>query len=315
MSTTPDDIVIDLDEIDRALAAEKAAKANKGKNPAPKDNIEVAAAEAAPKPEEKPILKPEEGIDKLKQQLAEERSAREEAEARLREASESEVRARTDSLDTQIHLVTTAIEKFEQQKQVLKANYAQALADQDYNAAADIQASMAENAADLVNLKQGKVALEKQPKPQPRAQPDIVEQFVQNMTPRSASWVRAHPDFVRDARKNAKMIAAHNFIKDDVKVDSDEYFSKIEEMLGLQATPDPETPTPEEIDPMAETAKPVRKAAPAAAPVTRSGNGAGKRTNTVTLTAEEREMARMNEQTDEEYARNKVALQKEGRLN
>lgn len=306
MSATLDDIHIDLDAIDADIAAEKAKKdAPKG------EPIEIVKAEETPKATEKQVLKPEDGLAKLQAQLAEERAGREAAEARAREASEAEVRARTENQDSQLHLVTTAIEKFEQQNEVLKANYAQALADQDFKAAADIQMSMSENAANLVSLRQGADAIKKAPKPQLRVQPDIVDAFVQNMTPQSAAWVRAHPEFVRDPRKNAKMIAAHNFIKDDVKVDSDEYFSKIEEMLGLQKTIE----KTDEVDPMADAAKPVRKAAPAAAPVTRSGNGAGKRPNQVTLTADERQAARDSDMTDEEYARNKIALQREGRLN
>src|SRR5208283_1060602 len=146
MSVTNDDIVIDLDEIDRNLA-EKAAK---GKQ---KPAAEVAAPEPEPKREEKPVLQPEEGLEKLRQQLAEEKSARESAEAQLRESSEAEFRARAETQDSQLHLVSTAIEKVEQQNEILKGNYAQALADQDFKAAADIQMSMSENAANLVSLK------------------------------------------------------------------------------------------------------------------------------------------------------------------
>jgi hypothetical protein len=305
MSATLDDIKIDLDEIDRALA-------DKGKKGAPKDDPEVVHAEAAPKIEEKTVLEPDEGVAKLKKQLDDERLRADTAESRAREAAESEVRARVEVQDNQLHLLTTAIEQKEQEREILKANYAQALTDQDFKAAADIQLEMSDNSANLLQLKQGKTALERQPKPQLRVQPDIVDQFVQSMTPRSASWVKSHPEFVRDPKKNAKMIAAHNFIKDDVQVDSDEYFSKIEEMLGIKAI---EIPNTEEIDPMADAAKPTRKPAPPAAPVTRSGNGAGVRPNVVTLTADQREAARNSGLTDEEYARNLIALRKEGRLN
>jgi hypothetical protein len=309
MNAISDEITIDLDDLDKNI---------EDKDKKDKSKVEKEVAEAAPAPETpaKEIVQPEDGLEKLKQQLAAEKSAREEAEARLRESSEAEVRARAESQDSQLHLVKTAIEKIEQQNEVLKGNYAKALADQDYTEAATIQLSMSENSANLVSLRQGKAALEKQPKPQMRAPVDIVEQFVERMTPRSASWVRAHPDYVRDPKKNAKMIAAHNFIKDDVTVDSDEYFSRIEEMLGLktEAKAPPESKI-EELDPMADTAKPVRKAAPPAAPVTRSGTTNGKRANTVTLTSDEREAARDSGLSDEEYARNKIALQKEGRLN
>jgi len=58
MSTNADDIVIDLDELDKNLA-------DNGKKPPPKAPPEVTAAEPEPKPDDKPVLKPDEGIEKL----------------------------------------------------------------------------------------------------------------------------------------------------------------------------------------------------------------------------------------------------------
>jgi len=294
MSATTDDVQVDLDEVERKLAEEKMDSG------------------AAVEPAERQILEPEDGIEAVKKQLEDERNARIEAERLYQEAAQSEVAARTDSQQNQLHLMTNAIEKFEQSNTMLKSNYKQALQDQDFDAAADIQMQMSENAANLLQLKQGKQALERQPKPRPRPPTDIVEQFVTNMTPASANWVRKHREYVTDAKKNAKMIAAHNFIKDEVEVDSPRYFKEIERMLGIRT----EEPLPtEEDDPMADAAKPIRRAQPAAAPVTRSGNGAGTRSNSMVLSGAEREIAQMNGMTDEEYAKNKVALKKEGRLN
>jgi phage I-like protein len=48
--------------------------------------------------------------------------------------------------------------------------------------------------------------------------------------------------------------------------------------------------------------------------VTRSGNGIGQRPNTVRLTAAEREIASDLGMSEQDYARNKLALQKEGKL-
>jgi hypothetical protein len=67
---------------------------------------------------------------------------------------------------------------------------------------------------------------------------------------------------------------------------------------------------------MNEAAKPTqRRQAPPSAPVTRSGTAPGTRPNVVRLSAQEREMAEMMQMTETEYARNKLALQKEGKLN
>jgi hypothetical protein len=70
--------------------------------------------------------------------------------------------------------------------------------------------------------------------PQRRQSADPVERFTAEMSPRSAAWIRAHPEFVTDAKKNARMLGAHNMaMADDVEVDSDEYFRRIEEGVGL----------------------------------------------------------------------------------
>jgi phage I-like protein len=57
-----------------------------------------------------------------------------------------------------------------------------------------------------------------------------------------------------------------------------------------------------------------RRSSPPAAPVSRSNNTSGTRPNVVRLTAAEREMADNMGMKPEEYAKNKLALQKEGKL-
>lgn len=62
---------------------------------------------------------------------------------------------------------------------------------------------------------------------------DPVEQFAQGMSPKSAAWIRAHPDCVTDQKKNARMLVAHNqAMVDDIAVDSEEYFRRIEEGIA-----------------------------------------------------------------------------------
>ena len=91
----------------------------------------------------------------------------------------------------------------------------------------------------------------------------------------------------------------------------------MEETLRIQ--PRAETPAPKDDDPMADAAREVkvqeRPRTPPAAPVSRSGgNGNGSRSNVVTLSAAEVEAAEACGQTPEEYARNKLALMREGKI-
>jgi hypothetical protein len=326
MSTPTEELRIDLDAVKakdepKARIERIVANADGGKDE-PATPIEVEVADEAPKPaagasktDDEVIVKPEDGIAKLQKQLDDERALRQNAERRAEESSQAEVRARTDSHENQLHLLTSAITQIKQSNDFLKAKYREARAAGDADAEFDVQTEISTNAARLIQLEAGKAQLEKAPKPTARVSVDPVEKFVSTLTPRSAAWVRANPEFVRDANKNRKMLAAHEIsIADGNVADTDEYFASIEQTLGIKkATVAPE---PKEEEVLSGAAAPTsRKPAPAAAPVSRSGNGTGSRPNAVTLSPEEVEMASLNGQTPEEYARHKIALKKLGRLN
>ena len=226
-------------------------------------------------------------------------------------ASAAEVKARTEVQTTQLDLVKNAIDRINEQKAALKAQYAAAAASGDWDAAADAQSQMADAAAQLTQLEAGRKQMEKAPKPQPIVVEDPVERLASGLSPQSAAWVRSHPEMVRDPVKNRKMIrAAEDAVDDGIAPDSPEYFAYVEKRLGLRtdATADDSA--------LSQAAAPrSQRTAPAAAPVSRSGNGAAPRSNVVTLTAEEREMASIMGMSDKEYAQNKVALKREGKLN
>jgi hypothetical protein len=242
----------------------------------------------------------EEGVDELKQRLAA-AEARAKAAEDARAKAESEAHAARGTVqETNLQLVTNAIDTLRQSSEIAKANYKAAMSAGDYDAAATYQEEMAGHAAKLLQLEQGKQALETAPPPRaPAPRPsDPVEAFAQQLSPRSADWVRKHPQFVTDPRLNQKMIAAHNMaMADGHTADSDEYFAYVENMLQVSklAAPAPRRST---------------DTAPPAAPVQRETRNS----TVVRLTPEEREMAEMMKMSPEEYAKNKLALKKEGRL-
>ena len=304
MSKEPEQIEIDLEE-----TAKKPESAE----------IEVLKAEDEPEVVTKAATKeiePEEGLEALKAQLGREKTARIEAEKREREARQTAFKAQNEVQDSNLHLVTNAIETVKQTADVLKSNYREAMSMGDYDRAAEVQQAMATNAAKLLQLEQGKQALESQPKqraPEQYRSSDPVEALASQLTPRSADWVRRNPQCVTDPRLYQKMVAAHNLaVADGYAPDTNDYFEQIESTLKLNRR---EVQEPQE-DAMAEAAKPVqRRSSPAAAPVSRSGTGTGSRPNVVRLSSAEREMASMMGMTDQEYAKNKLSLQKEGKLN
>ncbi len=339
-----EEVEIDFDAIDKLKAADKAAATDTATEPARLADPKTVSIEKPPKLVRKPADEPvtviteddepapvatatpvitvDEGIEKLKAQLAAEKAAREAAERRARDAAESEVRARTENQDTRLTLVTQAITQVKQTNDMLKAQYVEALTVQDFAKVADLQIEMASNAAKLQDLERGKIALEKAPKPTPTLPDDPVEKMAAQCTPRSAQWVRAHPEFALDPKKNRRMLAAHyDAIEDGIAPDTPEYFAAIENTLGLRAEsaptlraePTTDTALSGAAAPAAQSKS--RQIAPAAAPVSRNGTGNGSSPRSVRLSSAEREMAKNMGMSDEEYARNKLALQREGQLN
>jgi len=281
-----------------------------GEDPKPEEDIVVEKSEEKV-PDADPV---DNTLETLKSQLEEERKARLEAQRRASEAEYSAYEAKGEVQDTSLHLVSNAIDTVIQNNNILKANYRDAMAMGDFDTAADIQSEMSSNAAKLLQLEQGKQALENQPR-QPAPTPyvaDPVEALASQLSPRSADWVRRNPQYATDPRLYQKMLAAHNLaMADDIPADSDDYFAAIEDTLRIRRQDNSG-----DYDAMADAAKPTqRRSAPPAAPVSRSGGGGGSKPNRVTLTAAEREMASMMGMTPEEYGRNKLTLQKEGKLN
>jgi hypothetical protein len=265
-------------------------------------------------PEEEPEAPQEEEpayITELKRQLAEEKAARIKAEQQAHQANRETHKAKSEVEETNLQLVVNAIDTVNRDIELLSQAHTFALQSGDFDRATKIQREMSANEAKLLQLENGRQAMENAPRqPEPQMAPaDPVEAFASQLSPRSADWVRKHPEFVRDPRLNAKMIAAHNLaVADGIPTDTDDYFAAIEETLKV--TPKPvQTDTDDQY-----AAKAVRRrdAAPAAAPANRGGQSAS--SNVVRLSAAEREMAEMMGMKPEDYAKNKVALKKEGKI-
>jgi nitrate reductase alpha subunit len=263
--------------------------------------------------EGKPELSPEDGIRELKVSLERERQARVEAERRAQQQAAQAHLMTREVEDNQRQMLSSALEMVNSERVMLRSQYAEAMSQGNYAMVAEINDRMNDLAVKANVIEQGRDAMEGQQKqqkqPVQQQQPyagDPVEVFAAQLTPRSASWVREHPEFVRDQKLNRKMLAAHELaVADGISPDSDEYFDHVEGTLGVNRSADQE-----------EAPKHQRRAAPAIAPVTRASmNGDGSRPNVVRLSAEQREMASMMNMTPEEYARNMRDLKREGRMN
>ncbi len=280
------------------------------------DAQEGDAPRLEPKGEE---ISPEIGIEALRQQLEMERGARAEAEKRARMAENTASRASLEVQDSNLQLIVSAIDSVNRTNTMLKRDYAAAMQAGNFEAAAEIQSHMSINGAKLLQLENGKAALSERlknpPQQQQQAPVDPVDAIASQLSPRSAAWVRAHPECVNDKRLYMKMIGAHNIaVADGYVADTDEYFSEIERQLGYRK-PQTAVQADDDEEPTSMAAKPMaRKAPPPPAPSSRAAsNGSGGK-NTVTLNKEQREMAAIMGMTPEEYAKNMVALKKEGKM-
>jgi len=262
---------------------------------------------------------PEDGIAELKARLEEERRMRLEAEQRAHQAQQTATKATAEVQDSNLQLINSAIDKLKRESDYSKTRYRDALASGDYDTAAQIQEAMSINAAKMLQLQNGKTALEEKlknpPPPPPPVNADVVEQIASQLSPRSAAWVRANPDVVRDKSRYDDMVRAHNHAIGEGHVpDSDAYFQHIEMRLGKRK-PQPVVDDGEDVALSAASAPTQKRTAPAAAPTTRTASGTGNKQNVVRLTSEMREMAAMMGMSPEDYAKNMVALRKEGKLN
>ena len=282
------------------------------------DHIEIQIDDAdiqidgAPSPRR---VDPEQALNDLRKQLDVERARAAAAEQRANENANLAMRAQSETADTNLHLVSNAIESVKQNGEMLKANYKAAMSVGDFDAAADIQAEISTNAARLLQLEQGKSAIESAPKPEAPAPfvSDPVEAIARNMTPRSAAWIRSHPEFATDPKKLNRMIAAHNLaVSEDFVPDTDDYFAAVERTLKIGTSDSVSRSDDASADAARVTQR--RDSPPPAAPTTRQGSASGSSPTVVRLSAAEREIAGMMGMTEKDYALNKIALQKEGKL-
>lgn len=269
---------------------------------APEDDIVIVEAPEEPRIETKPEITVDDGIEALRRELEAEKAARQRAEQQARVAT-------NDKADSDLRMLNTAIETEGRNKEILKANLREAVANGDTDAQADILMAINQTENNLRQITEGKKHYEAQIKA-PVA--NKVEALASQLTPKSAEWVRNNPDVVNDERRAKRLERAHfDALDDGIQPDSPDYFNFLENRLNINKAPVRQEAAMSEAS---ESTSGRRASAPPAAPVSRSGTGTGGRPNVVTLTRAEQEAARDMGMTPKEYAQNKVALIKSGRM-
>lgn len=234
--------------------------------------------------------------DRLAQQRADE----------LDRVQRENAKTRSEVVSAEMLAINNAIANTEHERADAKQSYKAAMEAGDYEAAAEAQAKLSEVAVKAQRIKEGKAELERRAEAV-KNQPDQLEQYVSQLSPQSAAWVRKHPETVSDAGKRDMLQRAHyKALGEGIRPDTQEYFQHMDLEMGYAARPAAQ----EEVDddPAAQ-----RQAIAPAAPVSRGGSAqvSNPRPNVVRLTAAQREIAAACGMTDAEYAKQLLAIQRE----
>lgn len=184
------------------------------------------------------------------QAIETERRNRVAAEQEAARARQEATTARSEVIDSQYGTVESGLAAAQEAADAAEREYKTAFDAGDGATMAKAQRSMARAEATISRLTEAKSDLEvrrvKAPieAEQVRTAPlkpaqtdDPVEAYVANRTPQTAAWLRAHPEFVTDQRKNAKLNAAHfDATGDGLHPDTPEYFTHVEKFIGIAKT-------------------------------------------------------------------------------
>jgi hypothetical protein len=299
------------------------------KKPEPKAVEDDLPMRASPEPAPE-----DEGVLELKRQLSNQMAMTNRAAEVARNEHLARVHAERGLTQSNVQMVDQAIEAAKRDSEQARAFFQGALERGDNKGAADAQILISDARANLLRLmemREGVVAeAQQQPQPQPRQAPQpqrqqyvdpaqMMQANVQRLSghldgtgfPKSAAWIRSHPEQVRDQAAIDGIDGAHRIAVNKFKLipETDAYFDKIEEILEVGDAPQ-----------MTQTRQGQRQlnqsrmAAPARAeaPNLRTGRTRG---TAVALTARQREHARdVLGMTDEEYAAEMVDAQGRGKL-
>ena len=242
--------------------------------------VRVEGATPAPKPTDT-----EDPLDSLKSQFAtlsqrasaaEQRAAQ--AEQQVQQATQRVQHMETQIVGSQLDTVLSGIAAAEAEALAAEQEYTAAFDSGDGAAMARAHRKIAGAEARRLRLAEAKDDLEEAAKRRPVPQPQThqrppqrqqtgnpVEDFIRanQLSPRSAAFIRKHPETTSDQRANARMMAAHNMaVADGVEIESDEYFRRIEE--GIAPVTKKESPPQQQ-----------RQTRPSSAAASASGGGNG----------------------------------------
>ena len=252
--------------------------------------------------------KPDTGAaaEELRAQL---RQAQEQAAAATRAAQEQANRAMAAeqrAMGSTVGMIDSALENAQQTAANAKAKFQAALDAADHAVAAQAQEEMADARHNLLRLQEQRAMVEaqarqqQQPQRQEQQQPVGIDKISRDLVnggfPRSADWLRSHPEWASRPDLLKRVASADNHLVDNRGMirETDEYFSALEQELGVGQRQQRGGP---------DYSQARRPAAPTSnsAPSLRTGQPMMR--SHVTLTPAQREAAELSGMSEKEYAR------------
>src|SRR6266576_1122832 len=305
-------IILDKEADDAAIKAREEAEA--------KSKVQI-------KPQREPV---DDATDDLKKQLEDLRKANEEgqrrfqeevqarqaAEQRVREREQEASRSQIRAEDAEYDAILNAIGAAESEAEAAQRDISFATEASDSKAVGEASRRLARAEGRLAQLEDGKLAIErakttqaaraKEHQEQPaQQQRPTVDQYIDqlpNLLPSQRDWLKEHPETLTDTRKNMRLQSAHVEAEDaGLRPGTKKYFAFIEQRLGYA---EPE----EEDDDVNDDDRPTTTvSAPPSRSATNPGTGRSSTTR-ITLTPEEREVARLSGIDELTYAREKQKM-------
>ena len=263
------------------------------------------------------------GAEELRIQLAQARQQTFVAQQQAMEAAQRAQAAEQRMMGSTVSMIDSAIDAANQQSAAVSAKFHAALDAADHKAATEAQREQSLISANLLKLQEQKAMVEAEVRRPPQQQmrhpaqqqvrtpQEITNQLVNSGYPRSADWLRAHPEWTARPDLLERVSNAHNQLVETrgLVPETDEYFAALEQELGVTQQQRRAVGAPDYTNSQRRgAAAPTSNAAPSlrtGQPMMRSH---------VMLTPAQREAAELSGMSEREYAKEFEAARVEGKL-
>jgi len=278
----------------------------------------------------------DEGTAELKRQLAFQQQATAQATAAANAEYQGRIQAERGLNQSNVSMIESAIDAANKESEQARQIFQSALDRGDHAMASRAQIAISDARSNLLRLMEMREGVANAPQdtrprgPQPGSYPqrptnDPMQLMQRNVNalaghldntgfPKSAQWIRAHPELVRDKRSIDAVDGAHSFVTNTLGLvaETDAYFDALEDQLSQanrMAPPQGATRRDQRLPvPQRMLAAPARSEAPSLRTGYRRGTA-------VSLTPDQRHHARdVLGMSDEEYASEFLNAQDRGRI-